>query len=94
MLTPRMKRIIKRKLSVERPKVWIGKNGVSQKVLAEVDGWLERVEMVKVKIQKGALEEYSAKEISNKIAHQTGSFLVEVRGHTFILYRKKTKTES
>lgn len=92
MITPKMKRRIKHKLSAEKPAVWIGKNGISQEVLAEIDCQLDRTEMVKVKILKTALEENSAKAIATKIAQQTESTLVEVRGHTFLLYRKKKKT--
>lgn len=91
MITPKMKRRIKRELSGEKPTVWIGKNGVSHEVLAEIDGQLERTEMLKVKILKTALEENSAKDIANQIAQQTEAVLVEVRGHTFMLYRKKKK---
>ena len=89
MITPKMRRRIKRELSAEGPTVWIGKNGFSQEVLVEVDGQLERTEMVKVRILKAALEENNAKAIADEIAQQTESVLVEVRGHTFMLYRKK-----
>jgi RNA-binding protein len=91
MITPRMKRRIKRELSAERPAVWIGKNGISEEVLAEIDSQLERTEMVKAKILKTALGETRANAIAAKIAQKTESTLVEVRGHTFILYRKKKK---
>lgn len=93
MITPRMKRRIKHELSAEKPTVWIGKSGGSREVLAEIDGQLERAEMVKVKILKTALAEDSAKKIANKIAQQTASSLVEVRGHTFMLYKKKKKAQ-
>ncbi|MDH5448978.1 MAG: YhbY family RNA-binding protein [Candidatus Bathyarchaeota archaeon] len=86
-----MKRRIKRELSDKEPTVWIGKNGVSREVLAEIDGQLERTEMLKVRILKTALGENNAKTIAAKIAQQTESVLVEVRGHTFMLYRKKKK---
>jgi RNA-binding protein len=89
-----MKRRIKRELSCEKPTVWIGKNGVSHEVLAEIDGQLERTEMLKVKILKTALEENNAKDIANQIAQQTEAVLVEVRGHTFMLYRKKKRKQS
>lgn len=91
MITPKMKRRIKRELSDKEPTVWIGKNGVSREVLAEIDGQLERTEMLKVRILKTALGENNAKTIAAKIAQQTESVLVEVRGHTFMLYRKKKK---
>jgi len=91
VITPKMKRRIKRELSDKEPTVWIGKNGVSREVLAEIDGQLERTEMLKVRILKTALGENNAKTIAAKIAQQTESVLVEVRGHTFMLYRKKKK---
>ncbi len=91
MITPKMKRRIKHELSAEKPTVWVGKKGFSQEVSAEIDRQLERTEMVKVKILKTAMQEDDAKTIANHFAHQTDSVLVEVRGHTFMLYRKKKK---
>lgn len=89
MITPKMKRRIKHELSHEKPTVFIGKNGISREVSAEIDGQLERREMLKVRILKTALGEDNAKEIAAKIAQQTESVIVEVKGHTFMLYRKK-----
>lgn len=91
MITPKMKRRIKHELSAEKPTVWIGKNGISEDVLAEIDKQLEKTEMVKVKILKTALGKDKAKMTANKVAQQTDSTLVEVRGHTLIVYRKKKK---
>jgi len=91
MITPKMKRRIKHELSAEKPTVWIGKNGISEDVLAEIDKQLEKTEMVKVKILKTALGKDKAKMMANKVAQQTNSTLVEIRGHTLILYRKKKK---
>lgn len=94
MINPKMKRRIKHELSAEKPTVWIGKNGISQEVLGETDRQLEKTEMVKVKILKTALGKDNAKVMANEIAQQTGSTLVEVRGHTFILHRKKRKNKA
>jgi putative YhbY family RNA-binding protein len=91
MITSSIKRRIKRELSAERPTIWIGKNGMSKEILAEIDSQLERTEMVKAKILTTALGETKAKAIAAEIAQKTDSLLVEVRGHTFILYRKKKK---
>ena len=86
-----MKRRIKREFGDKKPVVYIGKNGISHEVLGEIDGQLERTEIVKARILKNALAENNAKNIAAKIAQQTESVLVEVRGHTFMLYRKKKK---
>ena len=47
--------------------------------------------MVKVKVLKSALEGNKAKEIASRIAEQTEASLVEVRGHTFMLYKRRKK---
>jgi RNA-binding protein len=86
-----MKRRIKRKLSGEKPTIWVGKSGTSKELLKEIEKQLEKNEMVKVKVLKSALEGNRAKEIALKIAEETGASLVEVRGHTFMLYKRRKK---
>lgn len=91
MITPRMRRRIRRELSGERPTVWVGKGGATPKTVDEVSRQLEKKEMVKVKILKSALREEEARGIASKIAQQTGSTLIEIRGHTLILYRPRKR---
>ncbi|NWF87265.1 YhbY family RNA-binding protein [Candidatus Bathyarchaeota archaeon] len=90
-LTTGMKRRIKRKLSGENPTIWVGKNGISEQLLKEIEKQLEKNEMVKVKILKSALGKTEAKHVALSIAGQTTSSLVEVRGHTFMLYKRRKK---
>jgi len=47
--------------------------------------------MVKVKMLKTALKDEDAKNVASKIAQQTESTLIDVRGHTFILYKNRKK---
>ncbi len=95
MITPRMKRRIKRELSGEKPTVWVGKEGAAPKTVNEVSRQLEKREIVKVKILKSALKEDETREIASKIAQQTGSTLIDIRGHTLILYKpRKRKKQS
>jgi RNA-binding protein len=89
-LTARMKRRIKHRLSGEKPTIRIGKNGVSQELVKEIEKQLDKREMVKIKILQSALDGDEAKEIASRIAEQTGASLVEVRGHTFMLYKRKS----
>jgi RNA-binding protein len=90
-LTVAMKRRIKRRLGYEKPTVWVGKNGVSEEFLKEVEKQLEKNEMLKIKILKSALGNDEAKQIATKTAEQTAASLVEVRGHTFMLYKRRRK---
>lgn len=86
-----MKRRIKRRLGGEKPTIRIGKNRVSREILGEIEKQLEKKEMVKIKILKSALQGGEAKGIASRIAEQTEASLVEVRGHTFMLYKRRKK---
>jgi putative YhbY family RNA-binding protein len=89
MLTAGMKRRIKHELGAEKPTVWIGKEGTTARIIAEINRQLDTKEMTKIRILKTVLQEEKAKTLASLIAEQTGAALVEVRGHTFILYRRR-----
>ena len=91
VLTPKMRQRIKSALRTERPTVHIGKEGATAQIVNEVSKQLDAREMIKAKILKTALKDEEAKTIAAKIAEETGSELVEVRGHTFLLYKRKQK---
>jgi RNA-binding protein len=89
--TAAKKRSLKRKLSEEKPTVWVGKGGASAELLREIDRQLAKKETVKARILKSALSEHEAKQVASRIAERTGASLVEARGHTFTLYRPHEK---
>jgi RNA-binding protein len=90
-LTAGIKRRIKKEMTYGKPTVWIGKGKDSQALLNEIKRQLEQKEIVKIKILKSALEERKASTIASLIANQIGANLVEVRGHTFVLYKRRKK---
>ena len=91
MITSRMKRRIKRELSLEKPTIWVGKEGATPQMINEIVKQLEKREMIKIRMLKTALQEEEAKIIASKIAQQTDSTLIEVRGHTLILYKSRKR---
>ena len=91
MITPKIKRRIKREISTIKPTIRIGKDGATTQIIYEVSKQLESREIVKAKILKTALKDEETKNIATKIASQTDSQLIEVRGHTFLLYKQKNK---
>jgi RNA-binding protein len=91
MITPKMKRRIKQKLGAEKPTIWVGKDGATAQIVNEISKQLDKREMIKTKILKTALQNEETKTIASKVAEQTESQLIEVRGHTFLLYKRKRK---
>lgn len=90
-LTAGKKRFVKRTLGSARPTIWVGRDGASDDLVKEVEKQLGKNKMVKVKILKSALAGQEAKQIALRISEETGSSLVEVRGHTFMLYKRRKK---
>jgi RNA-binding protein len=91
-ITTKMKRHVRHVLKEEKPTIHVGKEGFTPQCAGEIDKQLAQNRQVKVKILKSALQTEDAKAIATKAAEQTGASLVEVRGHVFILYRKRKKT--
>lgn len=90
-ITTKMKRHVRHELKEEGPTIWVGKEGLTPAVTAQVEAQLQRTKMVKIRILKSALAEDTAKAIASRTAEQTSAALVEVRGHVFILYRRRKK---
>ena len=90
-ITTKMKRHVRHELKEEKPTIHVGKEGFTLQCANEIDKQLDKNKMVKVKILKSALQAETPKTIAAKAAEQTGASLVEIRGHVFILYRKRKK---
>jgi RNA-binding protein len=91
VITSKIRRRIKRELSSEKPTIWIGKNGATEQIIAEISRQLEEREMVKIKMLKSALRNKEAKSVASEIAQRTGANLIDVRGHTIMLYRRRKR---
>ena len=66
--------------------VYIGKAGITETVVREMDDYLRVHELVKVKLQDGAL--LPPKEAANQTAQQLGAEYVQAIGRRFVLYRQ------
>ena len=63
----------------------VGGKGISEALVAEVDGALEHHELIKVKV---AAEDREARDaLIDELAGRVGAALVQRIGHTAVLYR-------
>ena len=92
-ITTRMKRHVRHKLKDEKPTIWIGKDGLTPQLSIEIEKQLNKNKMLKVRILPSALQQQTAKSIASKAAEDADAALVEVRGHVFILYRRRRKQQ-
>ena len=88
---------IKKKLKermLERASVNVGKRGLTESVLKEIDRRLNEDEVVKVRILKSALAVEGMddrKKFAEVLAQRLGAEAMEVRGYTVVLYRKRKR---
>ncbi|MEA4988735.1 MAG: ribosome assembly RNA-binding protein YhbY [Anaerovorax sp.] len=68
------------------PTVYIGKSGMTENILKEMDTGFECRELVKVKIQEGC--DLKPKEVANDIAKKLNAEFVQAIGKKFTLYRQ------
>ncbi len=65
----------------------IGKNGITDTLVEELNKQIKANRLVKVRVLKSAEEGKDLKAIAEEIAAATKSTLIEVRGRTVVLYR-------
>jgi len=71
--------------------VRIGKSGITEGILREINRQLERLGIIKVKVLRSYLRSSNmkTKEIAELVARKVQARIVDVRGHTFILVKEK-----
>jgi RNA-binding protein len=69
-----------------KPVVMIGKEEVSNNVIAAVDEALEDHELIKVKLQEGCLSE--RREVAQELTAATAATSVQILGNNILLYRQ------
>ena len=68
------------------PTVYIGKQGLTENVVKEIDTGLTCRELVKIKLQEGT--ELSPKDVANDMAEKLNAEFVQAIGRKFVLYRE------
>lgn len=67
----------------------IGKNGLNDNFIKQIDDALEAREMIKITVLETAPEDNLS--LANELATKTNSILVQVVGNKVTLYRKRQK---
>ncbi len=83
---------LREKAKVLEPSVRIGKNGLTDSIIAEISKHLKKKKLVKVKMLRAFLdgrEKSFKKEAAAEIAKKTGSELIDLTGFALVLYRTK-----
>lgn len=88
MLSPSQKKVLRSKARLIEPVLRLGKNGITQNVLKEIDGHLKKRKLIKIKFVKGFFEEHDRFFAAQKIAKQMDAEIVDQVGFMIVLYRQ------
>ena len=82
----RMNKIFQRSGAI-KPKIWIGKDGITSSLIELVSRQLKIDKLVKIKVQRNLSKDTKIEEMALLIAGDTNSNIVDIRGRTFTLYK-------
>ncbi len=90
-LSGKVRRAIRARYYDIPPRAWIGKKGLDEGVIDEINTQLEKDGILKVEIRKGALIStgLDRQTLAKKVAEMTESELIDVRGKRFILFKPR-----
>ncbi len=86
MITGKQRSYLRKLANGIDPVVYIGKQDLTDNIIAEIDTNLEIRELVKVKIQESSL--LDPKEVANQVAAKLNAEFVQAIGRKFTLYRE------
>ncbi len=85
MITSKQRSFLKGLAHDIEPTVYIGKAGLTENVIKEIDMCLEARELVKVKLQEGF--DVKPKDVANSLLELLKAEFVQAIGRKFTLYR-------
>ena len=91
MLTSKQRAEYRAQANTLETTLMVGKDGVTENVVAEADKLLTARELVKGKVLESAL--MSAREVSDAICEATGADAVSCVGNKFVIYRFSEKCQ-
>jgi RNA-binding protein len=84
-LTGKQRSYLKGLANTLTPIVQVGKGGVTENIIRQVDDALEAREIVKGRVLKNCIE--GVRDVADKLAERTGAQVVQVIGNNFVLFR-------
>ena len=92
MITSKQRAYLRSMANTLKPTHQIGKNGVTDSVIAELDDALEAHEIVKITLLESAM--MTGKECAAELAERLGAEIVAVIGFKITIYRRASKDEN
>ena len=80
--------ILRSRAKTLEPIVRIGKSGLSESMLEEINKNLIKRKLIKIKLLKSSFDKKEKKDLINSIVEKTKSELIESVGNVAVIYKK------
>lgn len=91
MLTGKQKRYLRSLANREKAIFQVGKGGVNDNMIEQINDALEKRELVKVNILQNCEE--NKKDVAEQLRAGTGGEVVQIIGFNIVLYKKSTENK-
>ncbi|KGP73127.1 ribosome assembly RNA-binding protein YhbY [Pontibacillus yanchengensis] len=91
MLTGKQKRFLRSKAHHLSPIFQVGKTGVTDNMITQIDEALEKRELIKISILQNNFE--NKNEVAQELADGAQAQIVQIIGNTIILYKESSNNK-
>ncbi|MFG6121300.1 MULTISPECIES: ribosome assembly RNA-binding protein YhbY [Thalassobacillus] len=91
MLTGKQKRYLRSQAHHLNPIFQVGKTGVNENMIAQIDDALEKRELIKVSVLQNCMEDKNV--VAEELVEGTGAELVQIIGNTIVLYKESEENK-
>jgi len=91
LLTGKQRSYLKSLANTMDPIFQVGKYGITDNFIKQVDDALEKRELLKIKVLNNSL--LDAKEVASELAEKVNAEFVQSIGNKFVLYRESKKNK-
>ncbi len=78
-----------KKVLLSSPHATLGKKGITEEFILHVQHLLKKYKIIKIKMLKSIATKTNIRSIAEQISNSTNSILLDVRGKTIIISKKK-----
>lgn len=91
VLTGKQKRFLRSKAHHLRPIFQVGKIGVNENMIVQINEALEKRELIKVSILQNCLQDKD--DVAKQISEGTGAQVVQIIGQIIVLYKESSENK-
>lgn len=79
---------LKKKSKLLEPVIRIGKNGLSEESISEINKLLKKKKLIKIKFLKSFIEGHDKKKEAAELCEKTGAELIDRIGFVVVIYKR------